>query len=254
MIIFIMLNNNFSKILDNTPLIAMIHLFGDNPVKQALDEIAIYEEEGVNAIIVENYSHKSDDYVVPTLEAISKTESKMVLGINILPNEFDQSFILANRYDAGFIQLDHVAGLYSYGGSLPFNSYAAFKEKFNDVVVLGGVWPKYYVPIGRSNLTKDLTSAIKRAEAIVVTGNATGMPTPISKIKSFKEVCKNHPLIIGAGITSKNGYDSLLLSDGAIVGSSLKKGGVDSGNVDRYRVRDLVQLFEQVRSDKNNYS
>ncbi len=62
--------NKFRALFHNTPIIGMIHLAGNDPVKRALEEIAIYEEEGVDGVIVENY-HGSKMDVVKTLEELA---------------------------------------------------------------------------------------------------------------------------------------------------------------------------------------
>ncbi|NOQ38182.1 membrane biogenesis protein, partial [archaeon] len=93
------------------PKIAMIHLAGDDPVSQALREIGIYEQEKIDAIIVENY-HGSIFDVERTLEAIKERGTKLVVGVNILPNEYMAALDMAEKYGADFIQLDHVAGRY----------------------------------------------------------------------------------------------------------------------------------------------
>lgn len=245
------LNNNYNLVFGKIPIFGMIHLAGQNPVTRALEELAIFEEEGIDGAIVENY-HGSVQDVIETLQETHKRELGVVIGVNILPNDFYQSLPLAQKYGANFIQLDHVAGIY-HSGELNFESYRAVKNKHPDIIVLGGVWPKYYRPIEGSDLEKDLKTGIKRAEAIVVTGAGTGKETPLSKIKRFGEIIGDHPLIIGAGLTPDNAYEQLCLSNGAIVGTSLKMNDNTHNLIDRRRVRDFMSVVKEAREYRETH-
>ncbi len=214
-------NNKFYEMFgDKPPIIGMIHLAGDDPVDRAIREIGIYEQEGIDAIIVENY-HGSIFDVERTLKAIKERGTKLVVGVNILPNEYMAALDMADRYGARFIQQDHVAGSY-HQGELNAKLYERCREKYPDIVVLGGVWPKYYTPIQGSDLELDLKEGMERADAIVVTGEGTGIETSIEKILQFKEIIDDFPLIVGAGVTPNNAHEQLENTDGVIVGSSLK--------------------------------
>ena len=233
----------------------MIHLAGDNPVKQALQELDIFEEEGIDGAIIENYDGSYDD-VESTLRQTAIRDGNVVIGVNILPNDFTLAFRWANRYVAQFIQLDYVAGRYEcrFGNTknpieLELAKYTQAKEQFPDIVVLGGVHPKYHRPFHDSNLIQDLKEGMERAEAIVVTGAGTGQPTTMPKITYFRKILGTHPLIVGAGMTPENAYEQLSISDGAIVGSSLKPNGNTENPIDRGLVRAFMAVVKQVRQD-----
>ena len=230
----------------------MIHLAGDDPVERALEEIAIYMEEGVDGAIIENY-HGTVEDVIQTLKKTSTIKPEIVIGVNVLPNEFEQAFTLANKYGADFIQVDYVAGRYSRG-ELDFEAYSMCKERYPDIIVLGGVWPKYYTPVEGSDLERDLMEAKSRAEAVVVTGAGTGMETPLNKIKKFREIIGGHPLVVGAGLTVDNAYERLCISDGAIVGTFFKEGGDTLNPVDRGKIRDFMLIVREARRYKKRNS
>ncbi len=236
----------FSSIFKkDLPIIGMIHLTGKHPVRQALEEIAIFEEEGLDGVIVENYHGNVQD-VLGALHEIKKRGTKVKVGINILPNDFVMAFSLAQGYGAQFIQMDHIAGTYTRG-ELDADLYNKVREVVSDVAVLGGVWPKYYEPVYGSSLEKDIQQGMQRADAIVVTGSGTGKETPMEKIRMFRSIMGNYPLIVGAGLTPDNAYEQLLVGDGAIVGSSLKVDNNTENKVDLYRVRDVMDAVREVR-------
>ena len=239
------LNSLYDKVFNKIPILGMIHLAGDDPVKRALEEIAVYEEEGVDGAIIENY-HGTVEDVTQTLKKTSTMKTNIVIGVNVLPNEFEQAFTLAHKYGADFIQLDYVAGRYTRG-ELDFQAYSRVKEKYPNIIVLGGVWPKYYTPLEGSDLEQDLWEAKSRAEAVVVTGAGTGVETPLGKVKQFRELIGGHPLVVGAGLTADNAYERLCISDGAIVGSFFKEGGDTRNPIDREKIRDFMSIVEEAR-------
>lgn len=243
------LNNKYRSVFERVPIFGMIHLAGENPVKRALEEISIFEEEGLSGAIIENY-HGCVKDVVETLKETSKIKKNIKIGVNILPNEFHLSLHLAKKYMSEFVQLDQVAGNYT-SGKINFGWYESVKRECSKVIVLGGVWPKYYVPIEGSRLERDLQMGVQRAEAIVVTGSGTGVETPLEKIKKFREIIGEHPLVIGAGINLDNAYEQLIYSDGAIIGSSLKIKNETFNSIDRKKVRDLMSIVKEVRTYDN---
>jgi len=67
----------------NKPIIGMIHLSGTYPIERAIEEIKIYEDFGIDGIIVENYHAGVSDVI----DVLSVINTKLEIGINILPNE-----------------------------------------------------------------------------------------------------------------------------------------------------------------------
>lgn len=213
------------------PIIGMIHLAGKNKaeiLETALRELSRFEKNGVHAAIIENY-HGKINHVEMVLKEIKGKFPKLKIGINILPNDYVLAFQLADKYGAKFIQLDYVSGRYEdYGEGvieLDYREFHKYRRAYPDVLVLGGVHPKYYTPIEGSNLVQDLKIAQNRADAIVVTGAGTGKETPFDKILNFRQILGgNFPLVIGAGVTAENAIVQLPIGNGAIVGSYFKDG------------------------------
>ena len=121
---------------------------------------------------------------------------------------------------------------------------------YPNVRVLEGVWPKYYTPVPMSNIEDDLKTGMTRADAVVVTGEGTGKETPTEKIRKFREVLGEYPLIVGAGLTPENAEEQLSIADGAIVGSSLKTDNDTTKQIERRKVRKLTDVVERVRKRK----
>ena len=204
------------------PILGMIHLSGQHVVERAKFELDIYKEEGVHGAIIENY-HSGPDMLEIVLEAIDWSNySDLLLGINILPNDYEKALELADKYNFDFIQLDNVAGTYVNNQSVDEEDYLMVRQKYPNIKVLGGVWPKYYQPVAESNIKDDLESGMFRSDVVVVTGSGTGKETPLDKIKNFRSEIGDFPLIVGAGLNTDNVQEQLRIADGAIVGSCFK--------------------------------
>lgn len=232
------------RLAESPMLFAMLHLKGDGAAdvdRRARRELEIYAEHGVDAVIVENYFGDADA-VERTLAHLAATGSGLVYGVNLLDDDA-LGFALAGRYGAHFIQLDSVAG------HLPPEEDPAFAVRLaewraaTDAAVLGGVRFKYQPVQSGNDVETDLRLGMARADAIVVTGDGTGLPTPLEKIAQFREVLGGFPLVVGAGVTADNCAAQLARADGAIVGSTLKDTRRDDGDVDADHVAELVARF-----------
>jgi len=247
-------------------IIGMIHLAGPNVIEKALDEIKIYEEEGLSGIIIENY-HGSVADVISVLNALKEQPTTLSVGINILPNEFELAFDICSKYQfIEFIQLDYIGGEYQNGPDktlkLDFERFIMtqlLKHDLKHIKVFGGVWPKYYLPIEGSRLGMDITEALFFSDAIVVTGSGTGQETPLDKIKTFRGIMNNDdkktklrgdlmPLIVGAGLTALNVREALETAQGGIVGSAFKPEGRTNRFVDRSLVKEFMDIVKEINN------
>lgn len=235
------------------PILGLIHLKGDSDeeiVARAKQEIALYEENGVDAVLIENY-YGNYHHMELVLDYIQKEKPDLLFGLNCL-NLDAMGFELANRYKAKFIQLDSVVGHMKPRDDV---TLAAFLKKYRsecDAFVLGGVRFKYQPILSERSIEEDLRIGMERCDAIVVTEDATGQETSMDKIKLFREVLKDFPLFVGAGVTKENCAKQLPYVDGAIVGSYFKDTYKDTGDVCQEHVQTLVAEFNRIRKDLSN--
>lgn len=223
------------------PIIGMVHLSGygaDEKMYIAKREIEIMYRNGVNAILVENYYGDHQD-VENALKYLQESYSDHVYGVNVLDDP-DVAFDLARKYNAKFVQIDSVCGhaLPQYDAEL-----AKYLERLRgdrDIFLLGGVRFKYTQHLSGRSLEEDLRIGMERCDAIVVTGAGTGITTDLEKIKSFRNILGDFPLIVGAGMTAETAQEQLAFSNGAIVGSYFKEGGITDYPVDENRVKEFI--------------
>ncbi len=78
------------------------------------------------------------------------------------------------------------------------------------------------------------------ADALVVSGPATGQATPLADIKRVRSAVPDVPLLVGSGVSAETVSELLSLADGLIVGTWVKQQGDVRQPVDRARVERLV--------------
>lgn len=235
---------SFYEVFGNKkPIIGMIHLAGENEtdvVNRAIDEITIYEQEGFDAALVEDFHGNVRD-VLNTFERIrelkKEKEFNLIFGVNLLRNPY-LGFEIADEYGAKFVQFDSVQKQ-----DLDVPKYTSYRIKFPDIAVLGGIRFKHKPSYTGNSLEKDIKDGKNRCEAIVTTGNATGAETPIGKLEEFREILGAYPLLAGSGVNESNIRAQMKYVNGVIVGSYLKDYNTQN-RVMRTCVRELVEAVK----------
>lgn len=233
------------------PVLGMLHLGGDTPeerLSRAIAETADMIVGGVDAVVVENYFGKPDD-ARHVLEAFARQVPGTVVGLNLL-RDFRLGFDLVQEFGVSFLQIDSVCGHLPPDEDSDYAAELAERRAASQALLFGGVRFKYQpVKSGRSE-EEDLRLGMARADALVVTGEATGIGTDNEKINRFRAVVGDaYPLIVGAGMTAATAADQMRIANGAIVGSYFKDTFKDTGIVDIAHVRELMREVEKVRTE-----
>jgi predicted TIM-barrel enzyme len=222
--------------LNKPAIIGMIHLnasAGETVLQRAKKEIDIYLKHGVYPLI-ENYFGDVND-CKEVLAWMQKAHPEAIYGINIL-GDYHKAFLLAKQYGAKFIQIDSVCGHLTPKDDLTYAEKLAEVRQTVDVVLLGGVRFKYQSVNSGRTVAEDLQLATARCDAIVCTGEGTGLATPLKKVAEFKQTLGDFPVIVGAGVTIDTLPDTIRQSEGVIVGSWLKDNHRDYGFVNEKNV------------------
>ena len=223
------------------PIIGMLHLSGygrEQVLENARREIEIMYRNGVNAVLVENYFGDRVD-VENALKYLQATHPDKVYGVNMLGFP-EMAFEMARKYGAKFVQMDSVCGHLEPNYEKSFLKKLDAMRGHGDIFLLGGVRFKYQPYRSGRSLEEDLKLGMERCDAIVVTGEGTGISTDLEKIRTFRSILGDFPLIVGAGMTAETAQEQLTFSDGAIVGSYFKEYGEAGYPVDEVRVRKFI--------------
>ena len=240
-----MANNRFKELFKvDKPIIGMIHLAGDyldHKVAMAMGELKVYEDAGIDGAIIENY-HADYNETLTAIKRIPRMKLDLILGTNILGNPY-VGLSLAGRYGLNFVQFDNVQER-DLDGFL----YENMRKNYPEAIVLGGVGFKYTEKTG-NKLEDDLECAKTRCEAIVTTGIGTGIETPLDKLKQYKEILGDFPLIVGAGTNVDNIREQLEYADGAIVGSYFKYKENTRNLLIPKKVYNFMNVVKDIRGD-----
>ena len=235
------------------PILAMLHLKGttrDDIVERAIREADIYVANGVDAMIVEDYFGDATD-VERVLAVLSRERPRYILGVNVL-DDFAKSYELAAKYGAKFMQVESICG-HLMPADEP--AYLAMVERYRrdgQVAVIGGVRFKYQPYLSGRTLEEDLVIGRAHCDAIAVTGEGTGIDTDTAKIREFRAILGDFPLVIGAGMTVAQVTDKLPIADAAIVGSTFKEERQASNEVNASYVWEFMAAVEQLRMNNED--
>ncbi len=230
------------------PIIGVIHTKGSNNkdvFDRAKREVAIYQENGVDGILVEPY-YGNYYNVVEVLEYLAKS-SKTPYGVNCL--NFDvMGFELANQFGCDFLQLDSVVGHVKPRDEATLEAFLQLYRSRTQAHVMGGVRFKYQPVLSENTIEEDIRIGSTRCDAVCVTQDQTGQETSLEKIQLFRETLGEYPLFVCAGLTAENVSEQFSYVDGAVVGSYFKDNYQDNGEVSVEHVCELMSKVKEIRS------
>lgn len=253
------------------PIIGVVHLlplptsprWGGNlkaVIDRAEQEATALASGGVDAIIVENFfdapfvKNQVDPAIVSAMSLVVQRLMHLVtlpIGINVLRNDAHSAMAIATCTGASFIRVNVLTGVMETDQGLieglAHNLLRYRRELGSDVGILADVLVKHARPLGIPNLAIAVQDTIERglADAVIVSGWATGDPPTLEELTLAKDVAKGTPLLIGSGATWDNIHTLMKAADGVIVGSSLKRHGRREEPIDPVRVSRFVEATRQ---------
>ncbi|MCD6525081.1 MAG: BtpA/SgcQ family protein [Thermococcus sp.] len=254
---------------ERKPLIGMVHLKPlpgsylydgdfDEVIESAVRDARTLEKAGFDAIMLENFGDVPlPKYVGKTTVAaftvVAKTirdEVSLPLGINVLRNDGIAAYSIAYAVGADFIRVNVLSGLaYTDQGIIEGIAHELAKLRkllpskikvFADVHVKHAVHFFDFEDAVRDTIERGL------ADAIVVSGRATGSPVDVEKLALAKKVSPV-PVMVGSGATHENLPELWEHADGFIVGTWIKRDGKVENEVSLERARKLVELANKLR-------
>lgn len=211
---------------------------------------------GVDGLMLENfgdspfYPHRVPAITIAALTALAcevRSRFELPLGINVLRNDGRSALAVAVASGASFIRVNVLCGArVADQGLLQAIAHDLLRDRATlhakPIRIWADVNVKHSAALAERDLADEVDDLLDRgkADALIVTGSATGQPTALTDLQRVKASADSAPVVIGSGITA----DSLRLlapyADGIIVGTSLKHDGIASNPVDLKRVQQLV--------------
>ncbi|MCK3683685.1 BtpA/SgcQ family protein [Maribellus sp. YY47] len=231
-------------------------------IANALADTEILQEEGVDAIMIENMhdrpylNREVGPEIVASMTAIAcalRSVVKIPLGIQILAgaNKAALAVALAARFD--FIRSEgFVFGHLADEGMMNSDAGALLRYRKQ----IGADRVKIFTDIKKKHSSHAVSADVSIAETakaaefflsdgVIVTGSSTGEKPSLEELKQVKSSVKI-PVLIGSGIDAGNIHEYWNWADGFIIGSSLKKDGNWKNEVDRERVKHFMLTINQL--------
>lgn len=232
-------------------------------VNRALSDAETLEKAGVDALIIENmndvpFAVKMDMEQTTALTAISamvKERSSIPIGIDAAFCDWEASLCIAHAIGANFVRIPVFVDtvVTSFGIVFPCAREVVKKRKqlqAENILLLCDIQVKEsYMLCDRISIEESAANAQDAgADAIIVTGAHTGAAAPVEVLKKLRASIKL-PLLVGSGVNARNIVDQIPFVDGAIVGSSFKKGGVLLEPIDFDLTYELMKTVKGLKEE-----
>lgn len=263
------------RALVQPPIVGMVHLpalpgspgwAGDwQRVRRAvLAEVQALVSGGLQAAMVENYHdvpfHPAE--VPPATIAsmavlvaeIRREFPDLLLGVNVLRNDAEAALAIADASGARFIRVNvHIGAAVTDQGLVTGQAHRTLRlrrELAPGVAIMADLQVKHARPLVERPLEEEGSDLRGRglADAIIVTGAATGQPADPRQLARLRSVLPDCPLLVGSGVTADNIAAFWPAADGFIVGTALQRGG-SGGQVQPAAVARLVTCLERLQAE-----
>jgi uncharacterized protein len=231
-------------------------------LRAALDDARALAEGGADAIMVEN--HGDVPFTAGRVDAASvagmavavaeiRRQVRLPIGVNVLKNDVRSALAIAASAGARFVRVNvHVGAVVADQGLIQSDAHDSLRYRRllgANVAILADVQAKHGMPLAPVPIEQEARDCFARglADALVVSGVATGEPTPMSDLKRVRGAVPEAPLLVGSGASPETVDDLLSVADGVIVGTSIKRDGRLANPVDAERVRRLVAAARGAR-------
>ncbi|MCX7622237.1 MAG: BtpA/SgcQ family protein [Thermomicrobium sp.] len=224
---------------------------------RALRDAEAYARGGIDALLVENFGDVPfrKDAVEPhvvaamtlVVDAIQRATG-LPVGVNVLRNDARAALAIAAMTGAGFIRVNvHVGAMLTDQGIVEGRADETLRYRTMlgaTVQIWADVLVKHAVPLAPVPLEEVARDTVERglADALIVTGPATGRPPDPAELARLGQVLPGVPVLVGSGVTAENVRRFVSLASGAIVGTWAKVDGLVHNPVDEHRVRALVNI------------
>lgn len=222
----------------------------------ALADARALVDGGVDALLLENFGDAPFTACPVPPATVAATAAVAVelrralpgtpLGVNLLKNDARAALGVAAAVGAAFIRVNVFAGaVVADQGVIQGDAYGTLRDRRLlgvDVKIYADCGGKHAVPLAPVPIEQLAHDLVHRelADALVVSGPATGAATPLDDLQRVRRAVPGVPLLVGSGVTPESAPDLLALADGLIVGTYVKQDGDVRRPVDRARVEKLV--------------
>jgi membrane complex biogenesis BtpA family protein len=218
-------------------------------------EARILATAGVDGLIIENFG--DEPYLIgeaapeqlALIAAITyqvRRQTGVPIGVNVQFNAWQAEMAIAYGSMADFVRAEvFVDTVISAQGMVSPCSAQITRYRrqlgASNVLIFADIQTKYTTNLLPQALAQSAQDAVSAgADALIVTGAATGQATPLDAVADVKQHV-NCPVLVGSGTTLENLEKVLATADGAIVRSALKEGGLAQNMVSERRATAFME-------------
>ncbi len=224
----------------------------DRVVARAVSDAEILAAVGFEAIGIENFGDSpfyADDVPKVTIAAMTRAVAAVTsavsvpVGVNVLRNDARGALAIAAATSAAFIRVNVLSGAMWTDQGLIVGRAAEvmrLRERIApDTRILADVFVKHATPPPGATLEQTAKDLAERglADALIVSGTATGRPPTLTTLGDVRDAVPDAPLFVGSGASAGNVAQFLAIADGVIVGTTLKEQGRTTNPVDPERAK-----------------
>lgn len=256
------------------PVIGMVHLLslpgspkyaggGLQPVlERALTDAKALMEGGVDGIQFENFGDKlfvkgvRPETIAFMTAVICRVKEEVDLphGVCVLMSGIS-ALCVAKATGGKWIRAPYYTEVYaSYVGLVEGEAAEILRKRrdidASEIRIFADVHIKHAHPLLQRPIEDAAKDAVEMAlaDAVIVTGKATGSPADVEDVKRVKSILADTPVLVGSGVNVNNIDKYWEYCDGFIVGTSLKIGGLTENPVDIKRVKTFMGRVRELRS------
>lgn len=232
----------------------------ERALEHARRDAAALLEGGIDAVVIENFGSRpfakgdARDPIPPhqvALLAIAARELRprfARLGVNCLRNDAVSALGIAAASGADFVRVNvHVGAYVTDQGLIEGEAARSLRYRARidarGIAICADVLVKHATPLAPIDPIQATKDTLERgmADAVIVTGVATGEPAPLDRLRAVSTAAGDRTVLIGSGLTPSAAPSLLPHADGAIVGTWVKERGDVRAAIDATRVRALVE-------------
>ena len=213
-----------------------------NILNHARSEILAIKKSGLSGLLLENENDRPYT-VLATAESISSMSQvagqlknefpDFPLGVEFLINDPKASLAVAKSTGCQFIRTDYwVDKMFreEYGElEIDIKEFAEYRKLIGaeEVLIFADIQVKYATMREIKSIATSAKQAFEAgADAIVVSGLATGVSVDLTDLEEAKKVAGDRMVFVGSGFSADNAKEILEIADGALVGTSLMENSI----------------------------
>ncbi len=235
-------------------------------IDRALQDVEIYEQAGVDAILIENSGDLP--YMKPPLEeealelvrhicSLVRMATRIPLGLQLLEAANEQAMEVAAGCGLEFIRVEgyvfaHIGGAGLIEGCAGKLLRLRRRLGARTVRVFADVRKKHcsHALTGDLPLTEHVRQAeFFHADGVIITGPRTGAEPETGDLEATRHV-SGLPILIGSGMNAGNLQRFYPLADGFIVGSTFRRHGAFLEELETARFERFMEQFRRLKFNR----